>query len=191
MKNPNELEEWKEQSQKQLDKIFSLQQQLAAKEEELATTRNEMFNLHHRLGRQSDLLNDLMDNSADKGEITQHVLAYKDKTIDKLQGVIEMYKAELSGANELIHHLKFEWSSAKLETNDDDEGEKNKKLKEEIVDLNKQLITKQSKLEDITDMLKWYSMQYAQWEDKNHKLLNNLSVLQQEILQKDEELVAI
>ena len=62
---------------------------------------------------------------------------------------------------------------------------------EEVADLNKRLITKQSKLEDITDMLKWYSMQYAHWEDKNQKLLNNLSILQQEILQKDEELVAI
>ena len=36
--------------------------------------------------------------------------------IDKLQGVIEMYKAELSSANELISHLKLEWSSTKQET---------------------------------------------------------------------------
>ena len=191
MKDRNELEERKVQSQEQLDKISSLQQQLAAKEEELATMRNEVFNLHHQLGRQSDLLNDLMGNSVDEAEIMQHVLTDKDKTIDKLQGVIEMYKAELSSANELISHLKLEWSSAKQETDDWGEKEEEIMIVEEVADLNKRLITKQSKLEDITDMLKWYSMQYAHWEDKNQKLLNNLSILQQEILQKDEELVAI
>ena len=179
------------QSQEQLDNISSLQQQLAAKEEELATMRNEVFNLHHQLGRQSDLLNDLMGNSVDEAEIMQHVLADKDKTIDKLQGVIEMYKAELSSANELISHLKLEWSSAKQETDDWGEKEEEIMIVEEVADLNKRLITKQSKLEDITDMLKWYSMEYAHWEDKNQKLLNNLSILQQEIVQKDEELVAI
>ena len=187
------MEEWKKQSREQSDKISSLQQQVAAKEEELVATRNEVFNLHHRLGQQSDLLNDLMGNSksVDEGEITQHVLADKDKTINKLQGVIEMYKAELKSADELISHLKLERSSAKQETGDD-EGENEKMMKDdEVANLNKRLITKQSKLEDITDMLKWYSMQYAHWEDKNQKLLNNLSVLQQEILQKDEELVAI
>ena len=82
MKNPNELEEQKAQSQEQLDKISSLQQQLAAKEEELAAMRNEVFNLHHQLGQQSDLLNDLMGNSVDEAEIMQHVLADKDKTIN-------------------------------------------------------------------------------------------------------------
>ena len=187
------MEEWKKQSREQSDKISSLQQQVAAKEEELVATRNEVFNLHHRLGQQSDLLNDLMGNSksVDEGEITQHVLADKDKTINKLQGVIEMYKAELKSADELISHLKLERSSAKQETGDN-EGENEKMMKDdEVANLNKRLITKQSKLEDITDMLKWYSMQYAHWEDKNQKLLNNLSVLQQEILQKDEELVAI
>ena len=82
MKNPNELEERKAQSQEQLDKISSLQQQLAAKEEELTAMRNEVFNLHHQLGQQSDLLNDLMGNSVDEAEIMQHVLADKDKTIN-------------------------------------------------------------------------------------------------------------
>ena len=178
-----------------MDKISSLQQEVAVKDEELVATKNEMFNLHHRLGRQSDLLNDLMGDFVDKGEITKHVLADKERTIDKLEGAIEVYKAELSDANELISNLKLERSSVVQET-DDNEGaeQENEKLRmkdEEVAYLNKRLIIKQRKFEDITDMVKWYSMQYAHWEDKNQKLLNNLTVLQQEILQKDEELVTI
>lgn len=51
-----ELTEWQKQSEEQWDKIVTLQQEVAEKEEELVSTRNEMKDVNDELTQQSDLL---------------------------------------------------------------------------------------------------------------------------------------
>ena len=184
-RHTSELEEWQKESQEQLDKILSLQQEVAEKGEELTLTKSEMSNLHHQLVQQSDQFSTTMTDYADKEKAFEDMLVDKQRIIDTLQSDIEMYTAKLNDSKDLMQQLKSEQLSEK-------QLEKKMMEKLEMKDkalaaLEEQLIAKQSILDDIVSR---HSIELMAWKKNFEEQSNSYSTLQREIKEKEEELFA-
>ena len=146
-RHSNELDEWRRETKKQLDRISTLQQQVAVKEEILVATKiNEMSNLRHQLLRQSDLLSGIMRSYTDKERIFQYVLADKKRIINQLQADNEIYVAELNNAKNFMQQMEMSHMSVKQElTNNKEEMTEKIRVKvEELAKLKEELIMKQN-----------------------------------------------
>ena len=185
-RHTSELEEWQKESQEHLDKILSLQQEVAEKGEELTLTKSEMSNLHHQLVQQSNHLSTTMMDYADKEKAFEHMLVDKQRIIDTLQSDIEMYTAKLNDSKDLMQQLKSEQLSEKQQF------EKKMMEKLEMKDkaltaLEEQLIAKQSILDDAVSR---HSVELMAWKKNFEEQSNSYSTLQREITEKEEELFA-
>ena len=178
----------KKESQEQLEKVSNLQQEVAVKEWELAAAKNEMSNLHHQLLHQSDLLSAPMISYADKQQALQYELADKEKIIDELQADNEMYKAELNDDKDFIQQLKKEQLSMKQELDDKNEEmiEKLRVKDEMLVELKDELILKQHHFDGAVSR---QSNELEELQKVTQEQLENISTLQKDISQKEEELV--
>ena len=185
----NELEEWQKESQEQLEKISTLQEEVAVKKGELPAAKNEMSNLHHQLSHQSDLLSATMTSYADKQQAFQYVLADKEKIIDELQVDNERYKVELNDAKDFIQQLKMSHLSEKQELADSEkEMMEEMRIKDEaLAELLIELVMKQNCL-DIT--VSRHSIEMEKWQKEGQEQSNKILTLQNEIVER-EELVVI
>ena len=186
----NEVEEWQKQSQEQLEKILTLQEEVAVKEGELAAAKNEMSNLHHQLLYQSDLLNATMTSHPDKQQALQYVLADKEEIIDELQADNERYKAELNDAKDFIQQLKMSHLSEKQELADSaKEMMEEMRVKDEaLAELLIELVMKQNCL-DVT--VSRHSIEMGKWQKEGQEQSNKILTLQNETVEREEELVVI
>ena len=185
-RHTSELEEWQKESQEQLDKILSLQQEVAEKGEELTLTKSEMYNLHHQLVQQSDQLSTALIDYTDKEKAFQRKLADKQRIIDTLQSDIEMYTVKLNDSKDLMQQLKTEqlFEEQQLEKQ---MMEKLQMKDKALAALEEQLIAKQSILDDTISR---HSVELMAWKKNFEEQSNSYSTLQREMMEKEEELVA-
>ena len=187
VRQSNELEEWQKESQEQLEKISTLQQELAIKEEEFIATNGELSNLQHQLVQ---LLSATMITSVDKQQELQYVLADKEKIIDELQVDNERYKAELNDAKNFIQQLKLSHLSEKQELADNEKEmmEKMRVKDEAQAELTIELVMKQIYL-DVTVSI--YTMEMEEWQKEHQEQSNKILTLQKETVEREEEFVVI
>ena len=177
-KHSNELEEWKKESQEQLNKISTLQKEVVAKEEELAAIESEMPNLHHRLVQQTDLLSSIVTSYADKEQTFQYVLADKERIIGQLQADNEMYKSEMNDVKETVQQLQMSNLSMKQELADaETEMMENIRDKDEALTKLKEELTMKQNSFDVA-ISKHSSEQF-----------DKITTLQKEVAATEEELV--
>ena len=162
-----ELEEWQKQSQEQLDNIAALQQEVTKKKDDLAVTIDKMSQLN-------DLLSAEM---ADKQKI-QDILAYKERMVDKLQAENEMYKADLSNAQDLIQQLKFEH----IQELDDNQKEMIRVKEEGSAELKEELIAKQN----FDVAASKHSDEMEELQKVTQEQMDKTLAFQKEIAQKEE-----
>ena len=187
VRQSNELEEWQKESQEQLEKISTLQQELAVKEEEFIATNGELSNLQHQLVQ---LLSATMITSVDKQQELQYVLADKEKIIDELQVDNERYKAELNDAKNFIQQLKLSHLSEKQELADNEkEMMEEMRVKDEAqAELTIELVMKQIYL-DVTVSI--YTTEMEEWQKEHQEQSNKILTLQKETVEREEEFVVI
>ena len=189
-RHSTESDEWQKQTQEQLDKIITLEKEVAEKEEKLILTRNETFDLSNQLAIQSDLLS---AEIAEKQEI-QNVLINQEKTstinqrsLDKLEMDNKMYKAELDDAKDLIQQLQTEQVSMKQKfTSYQNEMMEIIRSKDEaLAELNKELKVKQNFINGVVGE---HSDELEEFQGVTQK---QVSILQKSTAVKDKELVGI
>ena len=188
-KRSDELEEWKKESQEQLNKISTLQEEVVAKEEKLAAIESEMSNLHHRLMQQTDLLSSITTSYADKEQTFQYVLADKERTIGLLQADNEMYKSEMNDAKETVQQLQMSNLSMKQElANAETEMmEKIRDTDEALTKLKEELTIKQNSF-DVA--ISKHSSDMHKWQKQSKEQSDKITTLQKEVAATEEELVA-
>ena len=189
-RHSTESDEWQKQTQEQLDKIITLEKEVAEKEEKLILTRNETFDLSNQLAIQSDLLS---AEIAEKQEI-QNVLINQEKTstinqrsLDKLEMNNKMYKAELDDAKDLIQQLQTEQVSMKQKfTSYQNEMMEIIRSKDEaLAELNKELKVKQNFINGVVGE---HSDELEEFQGVTQE---QVSILQKSTAVKDKELVGI
>ena len=187
-KHSNELEKWKKESQEQLNKISTLQEEVEAKEEELAAIESEMSNLHHRLVQQTDLLSSITTSYADKEQTFQYVLADKERIIGQLQADNEMYKSEMNDVKETVQQLQMSNLSLKQElANAETEMMENIRDKDEaLTKLREELTMKQNSF-DVA--ISKHSSDMHKWQKQSEEQFDKITTLQKEVATTEEELV--
>ena len=167
-----ELREWEKQSAEQSDKIVTLQQEVAEKEEELDATRNDL-------------------QSAAYTQSLEHTLADKERIIDQLKEDITTYQSE---ANDIKYHmsqLEKECSSVKQEL-DDSKKEMTGKMSVKNTatgKLKEELFAKQNSLVDAS-IVKKQSIELDMLQMKSQGQLEKIQTLRQQVYKKREELLA-
>ena len=189
-RHSTESDEWQKQTQEQLDKIITLEKEVAEKEEELILTRNKTFNLSNQLAIQSDLLS---AEIAEKQEI-QNVLINQEKTstinqrsLDKLEMDNKMYKAELDDAKDLIQQLQTEQVSMKQKfaSYQNEMMEIIRSKDEALAELNKELKVKQNFINGVVGE---HSDKLEEFQGVTQE---QVSILQKSTAEKDKEFVGI
>ena len=189
-RHSTESDEWQKQTQEQLDKIITLEKEVAEKEEELILTRNKTFNLSNQLAIQSDLLS---AEIAEKQEI-QNVLINQEKTstinqrsLDKLEMDNKMYKAELDDAKDLIQQLQTEQVSMKQKfaSYQNEMMEIIRSKDKALAELNKELKVKQNFINGVVGE---HSDKLEEFQGVTQE---QVSILQKSTAEKDKEFVGI
>ena len=189
-RHSTESDEWQKQTQEQLDKIITLEKEVAEKEEKLILTRNKTFNLSNQLAIQSDLLS---AEIAEKQEI-QNVLINQEKTstinqrsLDKLEMDNKMYKAELDDAKDLIQQLQTEQVSMKQKfaSYQNEMVEIIRSKDKALAELNKELKVKHNFINGVVGE---HSDELEEFQGVTQE---QVSILQKSTAEKDKELVGI
>ena len=189
-RHSTESDEWQKQTQEQLDKIITLEKEVAEKEEELILTRNKTFHLSNQLAIQSDLLS---AEIAEKQEI-QNVLINQEKTstinqrsLDKLEMDNKMYKAELDDAKDLIQQLQTEQVSMKQKfaSYQNEMMEIIRSKDEALAELNKELKVTQNFINGVVGE---HSDELEEFQGVTQE---QVSILQKSTAEKDKEFVGI
>ena len=135
-----------------------------------------------------------MAKAADKECDMQSALADKENSIEKFQMDIEVCKAQLDNERSLTNQLRVKESSLKMELSDSEA--KMNELKEQLrtkdealTKLNKDLMIKQKSLADMHITITRHSSDLEEWQRVCQKQSNKISIMQQEVEEKGEELM--
>ena len=169
-----ELEEMQKITQEQSDKVLTLQKEVEEKEKELVVIRKEMFDLHHEVTQQADLLS---AEAVNKQTLKQE-LADKEQIIDTIEADIAVYKGELNDTKDLLSQVKKEM-------------EENIRVKDEsLAKLKDELLMKQICLDDMNTSISRRSNEFDEWRRETQEQLVRISTLQKESAVREEKLVA-
>ena len=136
----------------------------------------------------------LMAKAADKERDMQSALTDKERSIEKFQMDIEVCKAQLDNERSLTNQLRVKESSLKMELLDSEA--KMNELKEQLrtkdeasTKLNKDLMIKQKSLADMHITITRHSSDLEEWQRVYQEQSDKISIMQQEVEEKGEELV--
>ena len=136
----------------------------------------------------------LMAKAADKERDIQSALTNKERSIEKFQMDVEVCKAQLDNERSLTNQLRVKESSLKMESSDSktqmNELKEQLRTKDEaMTKLNKDLMIKQKSLADMHITIIRHSSYLEERQRVCQEQSDKISIMQQEVGEKGEELV--